>query len=410
MPEINWDITPGWGGTAKIAKYAGRRKAKEWNLLGTLFSAQKAERYDLVNRLVEPEDLEREVERLIEILLSKDPVAMRCGSLRCRRVSHAPSTATLPVHGQGVQMTSQRPAKSRRTVAAVVIAGAVVAGLLLLLTNTSLGAYILLDYLADDDSGLVADPAAGPLELSEFVTAFEAAPAMPPQIDQPSGITYLEADRAFAIVTDQAELFVVSDDFNMVRSATLVLDGLLVTRQGVMEAVVSIDGERIALSGQTGRLDVWRKDAESEFSLETTIELSGYAGEGEVEGLAHNPRTGELYLTFEEKLAIAVVDRNGRVLRELTFEDDLRGQLKPGRPLSEYRLSGLDYADGLLYAVSEPYNTLFVIDPEQGLVRTLGIENGGPISAIAVRDGTAYLPLDHNYVDPRPPLLAVRVD
>ncbi len=308
-------------------------------------------------------------------------------------------------------MTSQRPSKRRRTVAAVVIA-ALVAGLLLILTNTSLGTYILLDYLGDDDSGLVADPRAGPLELSEFVAAFEAAPAMPPQIDQPSGITYLEADRAYAIVTDQAELFVVSEDFTTVRSTTLVLDGLLVTRQGVMEAAVDIDGERIAVSGQTGRLDVWRKGAESEseFSLETTIVLSGYAGEGEVEGLAHNPQTGELYLTFEEKLAIAVVDRNGRVLRELTFEDDLRGQLKPGRALSEYRLSGLDYADGLLYAVSEPYNTLFVIDPEDGLVRALGIENGGPISAIAVRDGTAYLPLDHNYVDPRPPLLAVRVD
>lgn len=31
-----------------------------------------------MNRLVEPEDLESEVERLIEILLSKDPVALRC--------------------------------------------------------------------------------------------------------------------------------------------------------------------------------------------------------------------------------------------------------------------------------------------------------------------------------------------
>src|ERR1700674_2121371 len=47
MPEINWDITPGWGGTAKIAKFAGRRKAKEWNLIGALFSAAAA-RHNLV--------------------------------------------------------------------------------------------------------------------------------------------------------------------------------------------------------------------------------------------------------------------------------------------------------------------------------------------------------------------------
>ena len=78
MPEINWDITPGWGGTAKIAKFAGRRKAKEWNLLGALFSAAKAERYDLVNRLCEPEELESEVAALIEVLLEKSPTALLC--------------------------------------------------------------------------------------------------------------------------------------------------------------------------------------------------------------------------------------------------------------------------------------------------------------------------------------------
>ncbi|MGH7806419.1 MAG: enoyl-CoA hydratase/isomerase family protein [Candidatus Binatia bacterium] len=78
MPEINWDITPGWGGTGKLAKFAGRRKAKEWNLLGSLFSAEKAERYDLVNRLCEPNELESEVAGLIEVLLAKSPTTLFC--------------------------------------------------------------------------------------------------------------------------------------------------------------------------------------------------------------------------------------------------------------------------------------------------------------------------------------------
>ncbi len=73
MPEINWDITPGWGGTAKLAKHVGRRKAKEWNLLGTLFSAAKAERHNLVNRLVEPEEMEENLTRLTQIILTKHP-------------------------------------------------------------------------------------------------------------------------------------------------------------------------------------------------------------------------------------------------------------------------------------------------------------------------------------------------
>ena len=55
MPEIDWDITPGWGGVTRLARFAGRRKAKEWNLIGQLFSAEVAERYDLINRIRQAE-------------------------------------------------------------------------------------------------------------------------------------------------------------------------------------------------------------------------------------------------------------------------------------------------------------------------------------------------------------------
>src|SRR5712671_3688472 len=72
MPEINWDITPGWGGTGRLSKFAGRRKTKEWNLIGALFTAQTAERHDLVNRLCDADDLDRELAALIEVLLSRD--------------------------------------------------------------------------------------------------------------------------------------------------------------------------------------------------------------------------------------------------------------------------------------------------------------------------------------------------
>jgi enoyl-CoA hydratase len=77
MPEIDWDITPGWGGTSRLARFAGRRKAKEWNLIGALFDAATAERYDLVNRICAHEDLDREVAALTEVMLAKHPVTTR---------------------------------------------------------------------------------------------------------------------------------------------------------------------------------------------------------------------------------------------------------------------------------------------------------------------------------------------
>jgi len=77
MPEIDWDITPGWGGTSRLPRVAGRRKAKEWNLIGALFDAATAERYDLVNRIVTPEGLTAEVEALCQVMLRKHPLTVR---------------------------------------------------------------------------------------------------------------------------------------------------------------------------------------------------------------------------------------------------------------------------------------------------------------------------------------------
>jgi enoyl-CoA hydratase len=77
MPEVDWDITPGWGGTSRLPRVAGRRKAKEWNLIGALFDAATAERYDLVNRVCAPNVLDREVEALCEVMLAKNPITLR---------------------------------------------------------------------------------------------------------------------------------------------------------------------------------------------------------------------------------------------------------------------------------------------------------------------------------------------
>ncbi|RJF88211.1 enoyl-CoA hydratase/isomerase family protein [Oleomonas cavernae] len=77
MPEIDWDITPGWGGISRISRFAGRRKAKEWNMIGALFDTETAERYNLVNKICAPEDLDKEVAALSEVMLAKNPIALR---------------------------------------------------------------------------------------------------------------------------------------------------------------------------------------------------------------------------------------------------------------------------------------------------------------------------------------------
>lgn len=77
MPEVNWDITPGWGGTTRLTRYLGRRKTKEANLTGKLYPVEEAVENGIWNRAVAPDQLDEEVEDLLELLKSKNPHTLR---------------------------------------------------------------------------------------------------------------------------------------------------------------------------------------------------------------------------------------------------------------------------------------------------------------------------------------------
>jgi enoyl-CoA hydratase len=77
MPEVDVGITPGWGGTTRLSRLIGRRRAKEINLLGTLHPALRAVEWNLWNRVVPNDQLDNEVEKLLEVLKSKNQQGLR---------------------------------------------------------------------------------------------------------------------------------------------------------------------------------------------------------------------------------------------------------------------------------------------------------------------------------------------
>jgi enoyl-CoA hydratase/carnithine racemase len=76
FPEINTGLPP-----TVVISYLGhfipRKIALEMVLTGETFSADACQRLGLVNRVVEPEDLDGEVERLATALVEKDALAAR---------------------------------------------------------------------------------------------------------------------------------------------------------------------------------------------------------------------------------------------------------------------------------------------------------------------------------------------
>jgi len=77
QPEINLGVIPGAGGTQRLARLLGLRRAKEMNLLGETVDAVEAHRIGLVNRVVPPDRLLAEARAVADKLLARAPVALR---------------------------------------------------------------------------------------------------------------------------------------------------------------------------------------------------------------------------------------------------------------------------------------------------------------------------------------------
>jgi enoyl-CoA hydratase len=75
QPEINLGLIPGFGGTQRLLRLAGRGAALELCLTGAVINAQRAYELGLITRLVAPEALDEDVNTLADQLAVAAPLA-----------------------------------------------------------------------------------------------------------------------------------------------------------------------------------------------------------------------------------------------------------------------------------------------------------------------------------------------
>lgn len=85
QPEINLGLIPGFGGTQRLLRLAGRAATLELCLVGTPVDAARALALGIVNRVVAAADLRDETMKLATQLASSAPLAMR-GVIDCVNV------------------------------------------------------------------------------------------------------------------------------------------------------------------------------------------------------------------------------------------------------------------------------------------------------------------------------------
>ena len=82
QPEINLGLVPGFGGSQRLLRLAGRAATLELCLLGAPIDAARAQQLGIVNRVVPAADLEAETMKLATQLAGAAPLALR-GILDC---------------------------------------------------------------------------------------------------------------------------------------------------------------------------------------------------------------------------------------------------------------------------------------------------------------------------------------
>ena len=273
------------------------------------------------------------------------------------------------------------------------IAAAALVAVFLVLTTTRFGIFLVFDVLGDVGSdNLPSDPTEGPLVLSGLLNAQERI-ALPDSLEQGSG---LHVDRQHIYVsTDQAELFTLSHGGVEAAPVTRLLGGLLIMRQGRLEGI-AVRGERLLGIGELGEIAAWRSE-DGEWRSTEAMALPDGLDDLEFTGLT---RFGDDLLgTVDDGLAIWNLRTGDR------HEPEIGAHLRPGRTADGLVISGISADASSLYLITESYSSILRVDPVAWRVTDVwGIDAGEP-SDIAVLDGIAYVTGDHNYFDPRPPLL-----
>ncbi len=75
-PEVRIGAVAGWGGTTRLPRLVGKGRAVEMLLTGKMVNAEDALQMGLIHRIVEPDKLKTEGEKLLEEIMQNAPIAV----------------------------------------------------------------------------------------------------------------------------------------------------------------------------------------------------------------------------------------------------------------------------------------------------------------------------------------------
>src|SRR5690625_2959311 len=90
QPEINLGIIPGYGGTQRLPRAIGKAKAMDMALTGRMITAEEAEQWGLISRVVPAAELVAETLEIAQQIASKSLVALKMAKENVNRAFRSP--------------------------------------------------------------------------------------------------------------------------------------------------------------------------------------------------------------------------------------------------------------------------------------------------------------------------------
>lgn len=256
-------------------------------------------------------------------------------------------------------------------------------------------------FLIADKSAFIGD---GPIEDSGELTLVKQEP-LPSEIKQPSGLWSMNDDR-WLVVTDQGELFVLTEDFQFLDRVNLTFNSID-CNQGCVEAVTS-DGNEFFVMTDSGVIASFsQKEQQYGITQEFLISLANDDNIAyQYAGLGYSAETGEYYLVSdqnsdeEDVLIILNTDFTLKDKYTITYGSEVEGSIY------EYDAQGVQYHDGYLYVLSQQFTKLLKMDLTGEIIASYDIDNEivTEPSDFVFRDEHIYIIGDHENGDPVPPV------
>jgi len=99
MPPARLGVLYDTGGMRRLVQTVGVATAKEMLLGGELIDADRARDVGLVNRVVEPDELDAETERFVEAVVTNAPLSVRASKIACNVLA---DSSPLPAEAQAL--------------------------------------------------------------------------------------------------------------------------------------------------------------------------------------------------------------------------------------------------------------------------------------------------------------------